>query len=81
LALIASGFARRACAQFSSECPTSDRPSFALQAHDQSVAVATSSVETDDQAFIDELGDDGGNAARSGTRPPEAGTPAHRDRS
>ncbi|MEO6653970.1 MAG: antitoxin MazE family protein [Ilumatobacteraceae bacterium] len=32
-------------------------PQFAQQAHDQSVAVASSSVETDDQAFIDALGD------------------------
>jgi hypothetical protein len=34
-------------------------PQFAQQAHDQSVAVATSDVEPDDQAFIDALGDGG----------------------
>ena len=33
-------------------------PQFAQQAHDQSLAVATSHVESDDQAFIDALGDD-----------------------
>ena len=33
-------------------------PQFAQQAHDQSLAVATSQVESDDQAFIDALADD-----------------------
>lgn len=33
-------------------------PQFAQQAHDQSLAVATSDQESDDQAFIDALGDD-----------------------
>lgn len=33
-------------------------PQFAQQAHDQSFAVATSEQESDDQAFIDALGDD-----------------------
>jgi len=33
-------------------------PQFAQQAHDQSLAVATSDIESDDQAFIDALGDD-----------------------
>ena len=33
-------------------------PQFAQQAHDQSLAVATSDHESDDQAFIDALGDD-----------------------
>jgi Antitoxin MazE-like len=33
-------------------------PQFAQQAHDQSLAVATSDVESDDQAFIDALGDE-----------------------
>ncbi len=33
-------------------------PLFAQQAHDQSLAVATSGFESDDQAFIDALGDD-----------------------
>jgi len=33
-------------------------PKFAQQAHDQSLAVATSKLESDDQAFIDALGDD-----------------------
>ncbi|MGA1050751.1 MAG: antitoxin MazE family protein [Ilumatobacteraceae bacterium] len=32
-------------------------PQFAQQAHDQSVAVAASDAERDDQAFIDALGD------------------------
>jgi hypothetical protein len=32
-------------------------PHFAQQAHDQSLAVATSPTEADDQAFIDALGD------------------------
>jgi Antitoxin MazE-like len=32
-------------------------PQFAQQAHDQSVAVASSGAEADDQAFIDALGD------------------------
>jgi hypothetical protein len=32
-------------------------PQFAQQAHDQSVAVASSRAEVDDQAFIDALGD------------------------
>jgi hypothetical protein len=31
-------------------------PQFALQAHDQSLAVAVSDAEADDQAFIDALG-------------------------
>jgi len=34
-------------------------PKFAQQAHDQSLAVATSDAEADDQAFIDALGDGG----------------------
>lgn len=33
-------------------------PQFAQQAHEQSAAVALSRHETDDQAFIDALGDD-----------------------
>jgi len=33
-------------------------PQFAQQAHEQSVAVAASGIEADDQAFIDALGDD-----------------------
>lgn len=33
-------------------------PQFAQQAHRQSLAVATSDLEVDDQAFIDALGDD-----------------------
>ncbi len=33
-------------------------PLFAQQAHDQSLAIATSGFESDDQAFIDALGDD-----------------------
>jgi len=33
-------------------------PQFAQQAHDQSLAVAASDLESDDQAFIDALGDD-----------------------
>jgi hypothetical protein len=33
-------------------------PQFAQQAHDQSLAVATSDQESDDQAFIDALGDE-----------------------
>jgi hypothetical protein len=33
-------------------------PQFAQQAHEQSIAVATSDAEADDQAFIDALGDD-----------------------
>ena len=32
-------------------------PQFAQQAHEQSVAVASSSTDADDQAFIDALGD------------------------
>lgn len=32
-------------------------PQFALQAHEQSVAVASSDAEADDQAFIDALDD------------------------
>jgi len=32
-------------------------PQFAQQAHEQSVAVANSDAEADDQAFIDALGD------------------------
>jgi len=34
-------------------------PQFAQQAHDQSLAVATSNAEADDQSFIDALGDGG----------------------
>jgi hypothetical protein len=33
-------------------------PQFAQQAHSQSLAVATSDLEFDDQAFVDALGDD-----------------------
>ncbi len=33
-------------------------PQFATQAHEQSVAVASSGAEADDQAFIDALGDE-----------------------
>lgn len=33
-------------------------PQFAEKAHDQSLAVASSDIESDDQAFIDALGDD-----------------------
>ena len=32
-------------------------PQFALQAHEQSAAVASSGTDADDQAFIDALGD------------------------
>jgi hypothetical protein len=32
-------------------------PAFAQQAHDQSLAVASSDADADDQAFIDALGD------------------------
>lgn len=32
-------------------------PQFAQQAHEQSIAVASSSTDADDQAFIDALGD------------------------
>jgi len=34
-------------------------PQFAQQAHNQPLAVAESDFESDDQAFIDALGDDG----------------------
>jgi len=39
--------------------PDTRSPQFAQQAHNQSLAVAESDIESDDQAFIDALSDDG----------------------